>query len=236
MSRQEILAGETGLVVRTKLNENFEELYDFTETTKRGWGYQDFDAGVINSTSVTLTANENGSGIVFDSSKVVGNSAAICLVSNNLNIPYTGTVTWLSSKVGVTTNTTSSVTLSGVPHISYGACRIFYLYDYVNKLPTGNILAPKFISSQVLTSLDISFVSEEEFASKIQRYKETLTKGTHTITIPYAYANTDYYVDGKGYNPSTLDDVGITIFRNTKTVSSFNVYVDANCTFEGFTI
>src|SRR5258706_10625997 len=37
------------------------------------WGYQDFTAGTISSTSVTLTTNSNGTSAYFDASKIISN-------------------------------------------------------------------------------------------------------------------------------------------------------------------
>ena len=188
MARQELIGDEKASVFRGKLEHNFEELYGGF-VARQGWGYQDFPAGTLG-TFVTLTANTNGLNIVFDSSKVVGNTAAICLVSSNLQIPYTGSLTLFSSKVGVTANIGSSVTLSGIPHVSWGACRIFYLYNYDGPIPEGNILAPKFISEKILTALDTTFITDDNLPDLIEAHVfETLN--TNTIKLD----NTELLLD-----------------------------------------
>jgi len=197
--KQVINAGETGLVVRTKLNENFTELYDSKITTIRGWGYQDFDAGVINSTTITLTDNTNGLGIIFDPLNVIAGTAFIVVASNNLQVPCTGTSTWLfSSKVSASNVVADTVTLSGVPHIDWGALRIFYLYDYIGKIPTGNIVAPKFISSQVLDILNASFVTDVELTNS----------GFITISdIPAIPSDISDLTDSTGIIPVDTEDL-----------------------------
>ena len=236
MAQQIVNAGDTGLVARTKWNENFTELYSNMITVVKGWGYQDFVAGTITGTNVTITANENGSDIIFDPLKVIGNTTAICLADNNLNVPYTGTTTWFSSKVSCTGNTLNEVTLSGIPNASWGNVRIFYLYNYTNKLPEGTIVAPKFLSAQILAAGDASFVTEEEYVTRIQGGSIPLSAGTHTILLTYSYSNTNYRITGDAYDGNTNDEVGYTILRSSKTTSSFDVYVNSDCVFEWSTI
>lgn len=189
MARQELIGDEKASIFRGKLEHNFEELYSGF-VARQGWGYQDFPAGTLGSSAI-LTANTNGLNILFDSSKVVGSTAAICLVSNNLQIPYTGSLTLFSSKVGVTANVGNSVTLSGVPHVSWGACRIFYLYNYDGPLPEGNILAPKFISEKILTALDTTFITDDTLPDLIEAHIfETLDANTIKLD------NTELLLDG----------------------------------------
>lgn len=237
MALQEILAGQTGLEVRTALNDMFTELYDSKITTVRGWGYQDFDAGVITTTSVILTANTNGTGITFDSTKIVSGTSVICLVSDNLKVPWTGTNTFIFSSKVTATNVADTVTLSGVPNSYWGAVRIYYLYDYVGKIPQGNLIAPKFISSQVLTELNTSFITEEELATKIQSGSTPFSgEGIKTILLTHNYSDTDFTIRAWGYDPATNNDIGVQVLRDTKTVNSFNVYVPGDCTVEWDTI
>lgn len=166
MSQQTILAGQTGLEVRTILNENFTELYSKGASPFKGWGYQDFNSGVIDSTNITISGNDNGSGVVFDSLKIIGNTAAVCLVSDNLKVPHTGTTSLFSSKVIVSSHIGSLVTLSGIPNISWGSLRIYYYYNY-DTMPIGYVVAPKFISGQILNELNTSFVTDEEISGTL---------------------------------------------------------------------
>lgn len=122
------------------------------------WGYQDFTAGSITTTSVTLTQNSNGTGYTFDSTKVInGTNGYICLASDNEKVPFTGTTTFFSSRVKVTGVNTAVVTLSGVPNASWGAIRIWYLYTYDNGIPNNYQVAPEFIGN--LDQLDALYLS-----------------------------------------------------------------------------
>lgn len=128
-----------------------------------GWGYQDFPAGTIGLTNVTITANDNGTGIVFDAGKIVSNTAIIVRADANEEKAYTGTSKLFSTLVNVSGHTGVSVNLTGVPHISWGDIRIFYYYRYDTGLPPGYSLAPKSISAEVLNEMDDLFITEEEF-------------------------------------------------------------------------
>ena len=179
MAKQTIDNKESALSVRTKLNENFTELYNHMVTSFNGWGYQDFTAGSITTTSVTITGNNNGTEFTFSNTKIINSSAVIVRASDNNKVPYTGSTTLFSSKVSVTGNTGDAVTLSGVPDASWGDCRIFYRYTY-EKIPTGYTMAPKFVSGQVLDALDESFVTYETLASEIDPL-QTAVAGIETL-------------------------------------------------------
>jgi len=130
-----------------------------------GWGYQVFTAGDITTTSVTITTNSNGSNVEFVASQVVNNSAYIVRDSDIDTKPYTGVTALFSTQVKATANTNDAVTLSGVPHSSWGDLRIYYLYQYITGLPNDFTLAPKFIRSTKLTELDALFITHEEFTA-----------------------------------------------------------------------
>ncbi len=127
-----------------------------------GWGYQDFTAGTIGTTNVTITNNQNGT-ISFDSSKVVSNSAIIVRADANEEKAYTGTSKLFSSLVNVSSHTGVSVNLTGVPHVSWGNIRIFYYYRFDTGLPDGYIMAPKSVSAESLNELNALFITEEEY-------------------------------------------------------------------------
>lgn len=186
MAQQLLIGNEKASVFRGKLNDNYTELYG-RMTYFYGWGYQDFDAGVISGTSVTITANSNGTGFTFDAANLtITNSAAIVRVADIDTVPYTGTTTLFSSKVKATAQTGVSVTLSGVPHASWGACRIYYYYKY-DKVPTGYTAAPGFISAQKLDALDTSFVTDDVYNAGIANFVST----DNIFTIDYSLIATD---------------------------------------------
>jgi hypothetical protein len=128
-----------------------------------GWAYQDFSAGTIGTTNVTLTANENGTGVTFVPGKVVSNTAIIVLADANEEKAYTGTSKLFSTLVNVSSHTGVSVNLTGVPHVSWGDIRVYYYYRYDFGLPDDYTMAPKSISREVLNELNALFITEEEF-------------------------------------------------------------------------
>lgn len=139
----------------------------------KGWGYQDFTAGAITGTSVTLTANENGTGITFDSTKVINSSAVIVRAADTETKAYSGITRLFSTKVEVSAHTGASVTLNAIPNATWGNIRIYYYYDYGSMgMPAGYSIAPRSVSANLFNELDNLFITEEE-----------LTGGTKTASL-----------------------------------------------------
>ena len=124
-----------------------------------GWGYQDYPAG--SGPNLTITANENGS-VLFNSTSVVSNSATVVRVLDPESFAYTGTTKLFSSKVEVTSQIGTAVRLDAIPNVSWGAIRVYYMYNYGKSLPDSYTLAPDFINSKELAEVQALFVSEEE--------------------------------------------------------------------------
>lgn len=143
--------------------------YDFASRpwyAFRGWGYQDFAAGVITDTSVTLTNNENGtSADAFSSSNIINSTAVICrLISGEPTAkkPRTGTALGLlSTAVTVSAHTGAAVTLSGVPHSTH-ACRIYYFYNYQYGAPLNYTIPSKAVAGSLFAELQDLLITEEE--------------------------------------------------------------------------
>lgn len=124
------------------------------------WVYQDFSAGAITGTSVTLNAISAYSDLSFDASKIV-NSAFIVRSDDLEKYVYTGATALFSSKIKVNTISGASVTLSGTPHSSY-AIRIYY--EYTNPFyPLNYTPPPKILSPSALEELDPIIVTQTEF-------------------------------------------------------------------------
>ena len=132
----------------------------------RGWGYQDFTVGTIGTTSVTLTANENGSGITFDPLLVLNSSAVIVRKADPESFAYSGTTRWFSTKIAVTAHTADSITLNAIPNATWGDLRIYFYYTY-DRFPAGFSVAPKFVSSLMFDEVNYLFVTEEELDVEI---------------------------------------------------------------------
>ena len=133
------------------------------------WGYQDFAAGDITSTSVTITANENGTGIPFVPINIKSDTAVIVLAENSSKKAYTGTtkINPFSTVVNVASNANDSVTLTKIPNASWGNIRIYYAYTYSSGTPEDyEVPTSTLLNRTVLDELNAQFVNEEEFAAK----------------------------------------------------------------------
>lgn len=161
--------------------------------TVQGWAWQDFPVGNITGTNVVLSENHNGTGAVFDSTKIINNSTIVVQSQYPENKVYTGSTKLFSQIVSSTGNTLQNVTLSGIPHVSWGNVRIYYLYIYENGLPSNYTLAPKSVSSQLLTEIDALFITEEELdavvnvddlsVNQIIYYNGTKLVGNNALTF-----------------------------------------------------
>lgn len=182
------------------------------------WAYQDFAAGVITGTSVTLTANNNvesGTGYFAVGDIISGTAGIFRIVGKGLPA-YTGTLKIFSSKVRVTGQTADSITLSGEPNASWGDIRIWYKIvnrdaQVAYRVPAltvqGSIFA-EFTSS--LNASDIAFTPTGEIVSgdvsealaELDQKKEKLankedtTLDTSTTKYP-TNRLTKEYADGK---------------------------------------
>lgn len=110
-----------------------------------GWGYQDFTAGTIAGVNVTLTANQNGTDVVFENSKIISSTAVIVRKSNTDSFAYTGITRTFSTRVVVNSQIEAVIVLNGIPDVSWGDLRIYYMYTYDRGVPAGFNMAPMFI-------------------------------------------------------------------------------------------
>lgn len=152
-------------------------------TNSLGWAYQDFAAG--SGPNLTITDNENGTGLAFEASRIISDSAVIVRADNPDSFAYSGT-TWLfSTKIAVTSHTGTAVTLNAIPHTTWGDVRVYYLYNF-EIFPTDYTLAPKFIRNTNVIELDNLFVNEEEFAAKFPLDHTDLADITNVGTNTHA--------------------------------------------------
>ena len=140
------------------------------QSSFKGWGYQTFPQGTIDTTSVTITDNENGySNSNFDPTKIINSSAVIVRASDPETFAYNGVYRLFSTKIGVATHTGAEISLDGIPDASWGDLRVYYYYNYDNGIPSGYSLAPKSISTNLFNELDNLFVTEEEWDTRVDQ-------------------------------------------------------------------
>jgi hypothetical protein len=123
------------------------------------WAYQDFNAGVITGTSVTLSST-GYSDISFNASNIV-NGAFIVRSDNLKKYVYTGATAIFSSKVKINSISGASVTLSGIPHSS-NLVRIYFYYK-TPFYPTDYTPPKAILSPSALDELDAIIVTQTEF-------------------------------------------------------------------------
>lgn len=143
-----------------------DNLLDIINVNRAIWAYQDFDAGEINSTSVQLTANENGVAAPFASDKVLSGRAHICLASDSEEYAYSGSTKLFSTKVKVDSMSGVNITLNAAPHSSWGTIRIWYQIS-ASAYPSDYIMPPLAVSSSMLDKLDPIIVTQDEIVNSL---------------------------------------------------------------------
>lgn len=125
-------------------------------TLGRVWLYQDFVAG--SGPNLTLSDNDNGSGLSFDSLSVVDGSAVVTtgggepIFSNTAELP--------SQLVSVQSHTGTAVVLDGTPAVGEGVVRVWYLYAMpLADFPNDAELAPRFVKEERSQFLDTRFLN-----------------------------------------------------------------------------
>ena len=132
------------------------------------WAYQDFNAGAITGTSVTLTTGTYTeiSGSDFNTAKII-NSAFIVRSDNIEKYAYAGAIELFSSKIKVSNISGASVTLSNAPHSSYPV-RIYFQYSF-NGYPDNYSPIKKILSASALDELNPIIATQEEVDEKLDK-------------------------------------------------------------------
>lgn len=152
------------------------------------WQYQDFTSPV--STSITLSSFQNGTGLTFESTYIVPDSAVIVLTSDESKPPTT-TITipgrWLpGNRVSVSAHTGTTVILDQLPHTSLN-CRVWFLISLPSAIPApvDYIEAPQFVAGNTLATLDDLYLNQEgnETVYGIKTF-ENQSVFTSSIKIP----------------------------------------------------
>lgn len=123
-------------------------------TLGRFWLYQDFTAG--SASPLTITGNDNGSGLAFDATKIVDGSAVATKTNGN---PIYSNTAEDSTQLVTTTNTGATVTLSATPAAGEGTIRVWYLYAMSSaQAPTNLEIAPEFVQNSRAQYLDARYL------------------------------------------------------------------------------
>lgn len=182
------------------------------------WGYQDFLAGVITTTNVTLNTNSNGDGATFNSAKLINSSAAL-FRQDGISYAFTGTTSLFSSKITVVSQVGATITLNGIPNASWGTLRIWfqilsttYPQDYTNP--------PLTVQSTVVTELGTIFEEEENKVTDFTVVNNILYPSALAVSTALALKQNTSAKDATG------GYVGLTLFKinlknSANTVTSF---------------
>lgn len=128
------------------------------------WGYQDFAPGVISSTSVTLTANQNGAAADFIPANFL-NYAEIYKSDGSDWVYSSGFMGLFSGLVDVTAESGTTITLNKIPDPAV-ACRIWYVYK--GPLVAGYTIPPVAILNSAATiKLNNVFVSKDDIVDNL---------------------------------------------------------------------
>ncbi len=128
------------------------------------WQYQDFSSPL--GASLTLSAFQNGSGLSFNASYIVPDSAVAVLTSDNSKPPTTTLSIpgrWLpGNRVNVGSHTGTTVVLDQIPESSLD-CRIWFLIllPAAEPIPSDYIEAPQFVAKGNLATLDDIYLNQE---------------------------------------------------------------------------
>lgn len=194
------------------------------KSSSLGWGYQDFSS--VLGTSITLSDNENGEGIIFDSARIVSSTAVVVRTLDPDTFAYSGALRLFSTKISVLDHTGTAITLNAIPHASWGDIRVYFLYNYAS-LPKIFTLAPAFIRNTNIVEIDNLFVTEEELTAMMSATFPL--DHTSAADITNVGTNTHSQIDshiGSTSNPHsvTLIQVGaedqILIGNNTNSIGA----------------
>ena len=134
------------------------------------WGYQDFAAGSITTTTVTLTTNSNGTDAVFGEFQ---NYADIYRSDNSGYVYTAGFYGIFTGLVEVTAQSGATVTLNKIPDPATPV-RIWWVYNGVR--PAGYVVPPQnVLDSASVIQLDTLFIPNTDIGVTVQPYNAYLS-------------------------------------------------------------
>lgn len=121
------------------------------------WLFQDFAAG--SGPAITLSDNDNGTGLVFDGADVVDGSAVVTTTDGNPI--FTNAAHLPAQLVSVSAHTGTSVTLDATPAVGEGSVRVWYLYALpASDFPADAQIAPRFVKEVRTEFLDTAYLNQ----------------------------------------------------------------------------
>lgn len=211
--------------------EDYQYIFSSIRRKVRIWQYQDF-AAPLTSTAITLSAFQNGTGLSFDESYVVNDSAHIVKIAD-LDSPPTSTdsapARWLpSSRVKVTSHIGDQVIVNQLPANTQGV-RVYYqisLPDGVNP-PVDYQQAPKFLGGGPSDLMDEYYQNQNQ-DEQVFGDKTFTNSVTFNTPITYTSGVMDGYV-------LTSDSMGVlTLQPPSATVVVGQVAPPANPAEDGY--
>ena len=180
------------------------------------WGYQDFIAGDITSTSVTLTTNSNGTSAVFDVAKLISSSASL-FRQDGISYAFTGTTSLFSSKITVASQVGATITLSGIPNASWGTVRIWYQI-LSTVYPQNYQNPPLTVQTTVVTALGALFEEQENKVTDFTVVNDILYPSALAVSTALALKQSTSAKDTTGgYAGLTLFKINFKNAANTFT-------------------
>lgn len=186
--------------------DDYQYIFSSLRRRQRMWQYQDFSAGI--GSSISLTAFQNGTGLTFDSSYILNDTAAIVLQSD-LDAPPTSTTSFPArllpgNRVKVSTHISDTIILNQAPAAST-PCRVYFLISLPDGIlpPYDYQEAPQFLKSSPSLLLDDSYLNQnqDETAYGTKTFENSIVLSD---SFTYPTGAFDGYVllsdpSGKGY-------------------------------------
>ena len=186
--------------------DDYQYIFSSLRRRIRMWQYQDFTAPL--GSSIDINAFQNGTGLVFDASYIINDTAAIVLQSD-LDAPPTSTTSFPGrllpgSRVQVSTHISDTVILNQAPAASL-SCRVYFLISLPDGIlpPYDYQEAPQFLKNAPSALLDDNYLNQnqDEVAYGVKTFENSVTLNDSFV---YTTGATDGYVMytdslGKGY-------------------------------------
>lgn len=166
--------------------EDYQYIFSSIRRKQKIWQYQDFPTGI--GSSIELSDFQNGTGLLFDASYIVNDTAEIVLASDFNSVPTT-TVSFPGrllpgNRIAVTSHIGDTVILNQSPANTL-ACRVYFLIalpDGVNK-PYDYQEAPQFLKNSPSSRLDEAYVNanQDEVIYGAKDYQDSVSIADLTL-------------------------------------------------------